>query len=736
MMRFFKYITGYLLFLSLLFQSCSDDRNTLSHQGFLELGVSKNVEVITRGFDVEDQSLSVDICSGKDGSVVKHFSDYNDMAGERVLLEVGSYTIKVKSNPVSKLDFEKPTFYGEKANVSVTAGNTTSTSVECKLSCVKVTTEFTKPVQEKFEFITARISDSSSSYLDYSMEETRAGYFQPGFLLVDLTLTNKEGLEFKMSKLIENTEERDYYHLIFDLIDSGDNNSGMDFDISIETNPTNDEEHTVTVPLPGTGYEQYPPVVKVMENGVVGDGIITLDKGDKTSLLFETSSTNIGLKSVYMLTSSIDFEKNKIPLSLDLMNLSEEDKVKLQGINLSPAISEDKTSLSLDYSTLISILSGGTHTFIFSVLDLMGHETIQKITININLSIMTVNVHDADVWAHCATLCGYIKNANVSDINSYKFQYKLKEDKEWTDVSGNVNILDNIGSNGANITQVVTNLDDSSEYEYRIVFGETAAEPLSFITEEAKELYNGNLDNWYKNDKTWYPNESGVSFWDSSNPGTTTGAGALVNINPTQSNNTIVHTPGGKSAELKSQYASAFGIGKFAAASLYSGRFNDLVGSSGAKIDFGQPFTSRPSALHGYFQYTPAKIDNLGDNQPSNTVKKGDIDICSIYIALSKKTYTVDNTNTSTFIDFNNDENIIAYGELPLSECVNTNGQWKKFTIHLEYKTMEKPDDMYIIIVASSSKYGDYFTGSTGSIMYLDDLELVYPNSIEEIKRK
>lgn len=71
-----------------------------------------------------------------------------------------------------------------------------------------------------------------------------------------------------------------------------------------------------------------------------------------------------------------------------------------------------------------------------------------------------------------------------------------------------------------------------------------------------------------------------------------------------------------------------------------------------------------------------------------------------------------------------------------MSECVNTNGQWKKFTIPLEYKTIEKPDDMYIIIVASSSKYGDYFTGSTGSIMYLDDLELVYPNSIKEIKRK
>jgi hypothetical protein len=34
--------------------------------------------------------------------------------------------------------------------------------------------------------------------------------------------------------------------------------------------------------------------------------------------------------------------------------------------------------------------------------------------------------------------------------------------------------------------------------------------------------------------------------------------------------------------------------------------------------------------------------------------------------------------------------------------------------------------DMYIILVASSSKYGDYFTGGDGSVMYIDDFELVY----------
>lgn len=90
-----------------------------------------------------------------------------------------------------------------------------------------------------------------------------------------------------------------------------------------------------------------------------------------------------------------------------------------------------------------------------------------------------------------------------------------------------------------------------------------------------------------------------------------------------------------------------------------------------------------------------------------------------------KEKYTVDNTNPSTFINFESDENIIAYGELPAADCVNTNGEWKEFTINLKYKNItDKP--AYLIIVCSSSKYGDYFTGGEGSCLHLDDFELLY----------
>lgn len=339
-------------------------------------------------------------------------------------------------------------------------------------------------------------------------------------------------------------------------------------------------------------------------------------------------------------------------------------------------------------------------------------------------------MESVDAWGTFAYATGKVAASlpgQQFDDSKFTFEYKTTTDQVWKSVAA---------TKQAEIYQAtLTGLTPGTSYQSRLVYKNSAesfsSSESNFTTEATQALPNGNLDDWYQKGKTWYAcseaymNENGASFWDSSNPGTTTGAGALVNVNPTQGNSNHVHTSGGKSAELKSQYASAFGIGKFAAGSLYSGHFVSLVGTNGAKLNFGQPFTARPSALRGWFKYTSGKIDYVGSNTPqeANIIKGETDDMCSIFIALTTKSFEVDNTNLSTFVDWNNDPAVIAYGELPASEAVT--GDWKQFDIKLKYKDL-KTKPTHIVIVCSSSKYGDYFTGSTNSVMYLDDMELVY----------
>lgn len=328
----------------------------------------------------------------------------------------------------------------------------------------------------------------------------------------------------------------------------------------------------------------------------------------------------------------------------------------------------------------------------------------------------------ANAWAKLAYLTGsVISTEDELTPAEMSFQYRVKDAATWTTVAAT--------QSGENYQATLTSLQPNTTYESRMVYGEEefVSDVTEFTTEAATALYNGNFDNWNTSGKTVYPNESGTSFWDTSNPGTTTGLGAIVNINPTTGVTDPVHTSGGQAAKLETRWA----VMKLAAASIYTGKFNALVGTNGAKIDFGQPFTSRPISLKGWYQYKPELIDN--DRQEvgnSGVLKNGDIDLCSIYIILSKGTHQVNNTETGTLLTLENvwnNEQFIAYGELPADQCVDTNGEWKEFNIPLQYKEdklSEQPT--HLIIVSSSSKYGDYFTGAVGSVLYLDDFELVY----------
>ncbi len=711
-MKKLSYIIGCLFLMLFVWVSCDNEDNRMQTTGYLELGVSKNVEVVTRGFDVKDQSLAVDICTGVNDSVVKHFSDYNDMAGERVLLDVGTYKVKVTSNPSDKLEFEKPTFYGDKDKIVIKAGETTQTAIECFLTCVKVTSKFTKPVQDKFASCVAKVSDATGSYLEYDMQETRAGYFQPGYLLVDLTLTNKEGLTFHMSKLIEKTEAKDHYHLVFDLVDSGEDNSGMDFDITIDSDPTNDENHTVTIPLPESGYGQEPPVVKVLEDGKDSNGMVSLDKGDSRNVMLNISSTNIGLESVSMITTSSLFDEHKISSSLDLLKLSEESKNKLAEIGLEvPALDDKKAMFTLVFDNLITRLPGGTHTFVLSARDEMGHETVQTISITVNLQIMTHPVVESEVWAHFATLRGYVKNASEEDKASYKFQYrKSGTDDKWSDVEGEVTV----GNNGSsNVTQVVTHLEAGTEYEYRLRNGDSVSEQEKFGTEEAAVLPYGDFEDesngpWNMTDGIANP----TTFWSSGNNSFAKELAKEIEYN------------GGSAVLMKSIFANVFGIGKFAAGNAFTGSFNKS-GTNGI-VTLGKSFSARPSNLKGKYNYVPKTVDKY-----SGHIAQGALDQCAIYIVLLTEPMALNTADQKTlnWKEYYAD-GIVAYAELSASENMATSG-WSDFNLKLHYlKKDVKPK--YIGVLATSSKYGDYFQGAVDSELYIDDFELVYDQTPTE----
>ena len=69
-----------------------------------------------------------------------------------------------------------------------------------------------------------------------------------------------------------------------------------------------------------------------------------------------------------------------------------------------------------------------------------------------------------------------------------------------------------------------------------------------------------------------------------------------------------------------------------------------------------------------------------------------------------------------------NDKRVVAYAQLTQGNDVN---EWTSHTLELKYMDNTRIPT-HIQVVASSSKYGDYFTGGIGSTLVLDNLKLHY----------
>lgn len=302
--------------------------------------------------------------------------------------------------------------------------------------------------------------------------------------------------------------------------------------------------------------------------------------------------------------------------------------------------------------------------------------------------------------------------------SSLRIEWKNKE-CDWEDDTHVVEYYEMNTENLHSVRATIKGLIPNTMYECRLCYEkdgkEVTSTPITFTTEEQLTLHNGGFEEWWVDGKIDYPNKQGVSFWDTSNPG-----GASFGGSNTTATTDVVHS-GSKAAKLESKYI----VIKFAAASLYTGTFGNLVGTNGAKLNWGVPFTARPTALKGYMQYAPKAINRIGKNLPSDAPAEGEADQCTMYCALLTENLVVDNTNMGTFPDWENDSRVVAYGSLPKEQNVESKGQWKRVTIPLVYNDLTKKPT-HLLIVFSASKYGDYFHGGEGSTLYLDDFSLEY----------
>ena len=286
--------------------------------------------------------------------------------------------------------------------------------------------------------------------------------------------------------------------------------------------------------------------------------------------------------------------------------------------------------------------------------------------------------------------------------------------------------LSNVVTSATTYTARIPGLRPSSTYQYKVTAGASTTEAYTFTTTEMLQLENSSFDDWCvdaANSKLLYPWADGATpYWETGNKGATT----VGNSNSIPTDDTS--TGNGKAAYLESKYI----VIKFAAGNIFTGSYLRTDGTNGI-LGFGRPFKAFPSKLTFDYKYHAEIVNKVGDESMRHL--EGKPDSCQIYIALwhiedneyeeynGEKFPIIIRTRPSEQRLFSpNDKRVVAYAQLTQGSEIS---QWTSHTLELKYKDNQRVPT-HIQVVASSSKYGDYFTGGVGSTLVLDNLKLHY----------
>lgn len=692
--------------LSLL--SCNREEESLlaaRGEGLLSVSVGNAPElsVMTKAGE-QEMIFRIEVISSE-GVTVATVEDHTTLAETPLALRVGHYTVRATHGEDVESAFNSPFYKGE-TEVDIVENEMASASITCSLDRVKVSVSVSDEVKEKFTAYSVAVDNGNpgSTLVFQGTELGNTGYFrctEECVLNYVVNLVNLDGDPFVIEQKITGVQPKDYYTISLDLNPEVTGSSAAAIRIKVD-NSLNEHDHTMDVNL----NKPARPVLTEASGADLNAPVRVLEGNSNGVGLFSLTAAG-GIQSI-VLTHEIQALIDKgVPASINLSEADQsvKDAAAVAGM-LWTGFEPGATSVQelLDIRTLLSNLEVGTYGMTVTVLDRYA----QKVPFALILKVipsMEVMVSGVNPWAKKAIVTSVYNTE--SQPEGLAVQYRKKGESSWTQYSGEIDVQ------GTEFTVQLTGLEPATDYE---VMPYTASEEnedaiFAFTTEEAAQLPNFNFDSWTDSGRN--PNADGSSFWGTGNDGTSI-LGKYATVQETS------HVKNGSAAKLNSMFVGLGALGKFAGGNIYSGTYIETVGMDGAKIDFGQPYTSRPTALHGWYDYAPVAIDYADG---SHSALKGTTDVGKIFVALTgwSEPFHVNNTDGTLFSP--DDPAVIAYGELEITE--SSNGEYKEFTIELDYRDLERKPT-YVLVVATASKYADYFTGGNGSIMYIDEFQFIF----------
>ena len=723
------YKIGVISLLMFALSSCARENDVQTGEGYLDLRVEYNPEVevipIVKSLPEESQ-IAVSVVKESDGTEVFSVSDKN-LLPSSLPLQTGSYKAFASSGvDAGAAAFDSPFYFGQ-TEFTITPRQVTTASIECSLTTLMVTTSFSQDIKDNFLY-KLEVSNDVATLVFNSENEDKEAYFAPtGSLTWELTLVNEKNEVFVISDRYDDVSASQHYKLSFSMEvnqDAMDVFGAGSFKIILNDSLNEPTHHTPAIMI----YESAPSVagpdnISKYVTDPLEDAAYLLHSSREYTTVELTHDSDVlasfGLpKMVELTTTSVEELMARTGIAITLLDASE-NPVSSFG----PTVQDVK----LDFAPFYNSLPVGEYTFIIRIKNIGGMAAVKKIALTIQSSFSDLTIVP---WAEFMYVKGFWLSQNQPE--NINIQYKKKTDSVWTDFVAETPAQYTINSVDNSFKIFVCGINASCEYEVRVVSSTETASSKIAITESADQLYNSNFDEYHYTNTYWfYPSGAPAKrkVWDTANAGLASYSSIIGIDSNTKPSTSVTYKGSPASVQMESVLVDALVMTKFAAGNIYTGKFNGTVGTTGADLDWGVAFTSRPLGLRGAYRYDPKPM-----SQGSYNI--GDLDMCQIQIVLQDagKPYKVVPTEKDgqsingptldgkNYVDLSSHESVIARG---LKNYGSTNGGWEYITLPFEYRSLIRRPT-HAVVTFTSSYLGDYFTGGEGSTMWADEFDYVY----------
>ncbi len=714
-----------LLLLVLLTASCSRGEEALFEPGMGGVRIDLATELPETRADVAEGSLNTDEFKveliNSSGVIFKRwetFAEYKAQENEGIHMNAGHYKVRATYGDSTASGWDAWFFMGEQ-EFDVKPQEMEELSVVCKMANVKVAVVYGENLRADYQDYTATVSNSRGS-LVFGKDCAEAGYLPVGTLSVNMELTDVSGKKLYYRSADVSAAAGDFITLNLDTKAAPQGGMGLSLDVDYGTNDKTVEVGISDLFLPAgepelslTGFDTETGQLSFVEGNNPGEASATVSWDPRAS----------PIKSLILKTQSSYFEDYKLPAEVDLCNISSSDKELLLKYGLVfPEMSGEMTAAmaKIQFEDLAEKLEftddveANTHTFIIEVTDSKEHSATKTLTIVPQQASKSLSeIQPGNVWARRA----YLTLNTDGDPSKLTVQVKESGTELWYTPEGT-----EYSVSGKTSSATVKGLKSNTKYAFRAVYnGFAAAEAPEMTTETELQVGNAGFDEWttqthsfvynflgkHEHNIDWDLPWTNDQWWAVNSKKTMPSSTSVVSNNwnwvrfPTVAYTTDAND--GKAAMIYSVnvgdwLTSTASVGDRVAGELFIGTADD----SGNHSSDGHDFGSRPDILRFHFKYQSVNSETF--------YVKVELRSGNDVIASAERS-DVGQTSSWTPMD------------MPL---VYADEMQKATSIYIIFKstTAEKPEvigNYNLVIRDGKSEKGNF-----GSILYVDDIELIY----------